>query len=760
MRLGRISLLLGFALLSASLGYSQGPSFEWVVRAGAATTFSGGYGIGYDASGNIYATGRFSGTVDFDPGAGTTNLTSAGVLDTYITKVDAGGNLIWARRVGGPNDDYSFDVFVDESGNVYIIGAFSGTADFDPGAGTFNLSSAGLFIDDIFVLKLDTGGNLAWARKIGGADFDFGRSITVSAAGNVFTTGSFRGTVDFDPGPGTSFLTSASGGNDIFISKLDAAGNFVWAKQLGGTGNDIGYAVTVDDAEKVFTTGSFSTTADFDPGPSVFNLTEVNNGDIFISKLDATGSFVWAKGMGGTSSDVGHSIQVDDNGNVYTSGFFHTTVDFDPGPGTVSLVSFGFNDAFICKFDVNGNYLWAKGMGGTSDEESSGLALDEYGNVYATGSFESTVDFDPGSGIFNLTPGGNTGFVVKLDNSGDFVWAQAFEGLGGAIPEAINVDSDESIYITGYFSSTVDFDIGAGVFNVTAAGSNDTFIHKMSQPSTPPTITSFTPGSGPVGTTVTITGTNFSATPANNTVSFNGVVAIVTASTSTSITVTVPSGATTGKITVTVAGNTATSAADFTVTTATNQPPLISSSTTAAPINGIVVVELLSLLSDPDDNLDLSTLSLLSSTSEQGAAASINASSELELDYGGVLFAGVDRVSIEVCDLLSACSQQELSIEVSGNVIVYNALSPNADGENDHFNLKYIELFPDTEQNLVTIYNRWGDVVWEGIDYDNSTVVFEGTSTNGKDLPTGTYFYKIEFSSGLQSLTGFLSLKR
>lgn len=1193
MRLGRISLLLGFALLSASLGYSQGPSFEWVVRAGAATTFSGGYGIGYDASGNIYATGRFSGTVDFDPGAGTTNLTSAGVLDTYITKVDAGGNLIWARRVGGPNDDYSFDVFVDESGNVYIIGAFSGTADFDPGAGTFNLSSAGLFIDDIFVLKLDTGGNLAWARKIGGADFDFGRSITVSAAGNVFTTGSFRGTVDFDPGPGTSFLTSASGGNDIFISKLDAAGNFVWAKQLGGTGNDIGYAVTVDDAEKVFTTGSFSTTADFDPGPSVFNLTEVNNGDIFISKLDATGSFVWAKGMGGTSSDVGHSIQVDDNGNVYTSGFFHTTVDFDPGPGTVSLVSVGFNDAFICKFDVNGNYLWAKGMGGTSDEESSGLALDEYGNVYATGSFESTVDFDPGSGIFNLTPGGNTGFVVKLDNSGDFVWAQAFEGLGGAIPEAINVDSDESIYITGYFSSTVDFDIGAGVFNVTAAGSNDTFIHKMSQPSTPPTITSFTPGSGPVGTTVTITGTNFSATPANNTVSFNGVVAIVTASTSTSITVTVPSGATTGKISVTVggntavsttdfivndnfvtswnlatagsgptqlsfgtatsgsvnytwqeispgsasgsgswsgatltitglpagatirlqiaptnfqriiidngldanrltlveqwgstawtsmlsafydcdnlqitatdvpnlsgvtnmeemfsgcitlnspsnmgswntatvtnmrflfygatafnqniggwntgavtnmstmfseaaafnqdigswntgavtdmsgmfqyayafnqnigswntsavtnmssmfsradsfnqniaawntgaatdmrsmfrlaiafnqnigawalpptvdirnmfddsgmdctnysatligwsanpstptgrtlgaigrqygtnsaaartnlistkswtitgdtpsgtvcssiavptitnftppsgtigtmvtisgtnfdttptnntvafngttavvtastttsitttvptgattgkisvtvSGNTATSAADFTVTTATNQPPIISSSTTAAPINGIVTVELLNLLSDPDDNLDLSTLSLLSSTSEQGAAASINASSELELNYGSVFFVGVDRVSIEVCDLLSACSQQELSIEVSGNVIVYNALSPNADGENDHFNLKYIELFPDTEQNRVTIYNRWGDVVWEGIDYDNSTVVFEGTSTNGKDLPTGTYFYKIEFSSGLQSLTGFLSLKR
>ncbi len=563
----RSLILLGFALLSASLGYSQVPSFEWVVQAGAATTFSAGYGIAAnDATGNVYVTGRFTGTVDFDPGAGTTNLTSAGSLDTYITKVDAGGNLVWARRVGGPNDDYSFDVSVDEAGNAYVTGAFSGTADFDPGAGTFNLSSASLFIDDIFVLKLDANGDLAWARKMGSSDFDFGRSITVSAAGNVFTTGSFRGTVDFDPGPGTSILTSASGGNDIFISKLDAAGNFVWAKRLGGTSNDIGYAVTVDAAENVFTTGSFSTTADFDPSPSVFNLTEVNNGDIFISKLDAAGNFVWAKGMGGTSSDVGYGVQLDDGGNVYTTGFFHTTVDFDPGSGTASLVSAGFNDVFICKLDVNGNYLWAKGMGGTSDEESSGLALDEYGNVYATGNFESTVDFDPGPGTFNLTPSGSDGFVVKLDNSGDFVWAQAFDGLGGSIPEGIDVGSDGSIYTTGYFSGTVDFDIGSGVSNVMAAGSNDTFIHKMSQASPPPTITSFTPASGQLGTTVTITGINFSATPSNNIVFFGATQATVSASTSTQLTVTVPAGATYESISVLVNGLTGYSSKPFIVT--------------------------------------------------------------------------------------------------------------------------------------------------------------------------------------------------
>ena len=133
--LRKLALLLVFALFSTSPGYSQDPTFEWVFNAGAATTFSGGYGIGHDDLGNVYTTGRFTGSIDFDPGAGTAILTSAGAQDTYITKVDAGGNLVWARRVGGTDDVYSFDLSADEAGNVYVTGAFRGTADFDPMSG-------------------------------------------------------------------------------------------------------------------------------------------------------------------------------------------------------------------------------------------------------------------------------------------------------------------------------------------------------------------------------------------------------------------------------------------------------------------------------------------------------------------------------------------------------------------------------------------------------------------------------------------------
>jgi gliding motility-associated-like protein len=274
-----------------------------------------------------------------------------------------------------------------------------------------------------------------------------------------------------------------------------------------------------------------------------------------------------------------------------------------------------------------------------------------------------------------------------------------------------------------------------------------------------PTITSFTPSSGPVGTTVTITGTNFSTTPANNTVQFNGTTAVVSGSTATSITTTVPSGATTGFITVTVTGSTATSATIFTVATAANQPPVIETTTTAVPIEGIITLDLEPLISDPDNNLDPSSLYLVTTVSEQGASASLT-DFILTLNYGGVQFFGSDRVTVGVCDLSSECSEEELTIEVSGDVIIYNAISPNGDASNDTFIIQYINILPETQSNKVTIYNRWGDVVFEISNYDNQSRVFTGMNKNGNELPSGTYFYKLEFASGRRMKTGFLSLKR
>ena len=303
-----------------------------------------GNGIAVDSSGNVYTTGSFSGTVDFDPGSGIYNLNSNGADAIFISKLDNDGNFIWAKSMASGGEDFGVGIAVDSAGNVYTAGGFSYTVDFDPGTGTFNLTSAGDL--DIFVSKLDSDGNFVWAKNMGGTDYDGSSGLKLDTAGNIYTTGIFPGTADFDPGAGIFNLTSA-GRLDIYISKLDSDGNFVWAKSMGGPGFDCGNSA-VDSNGNVYSSCGFEVTADFDPGTGTFNLTSAGELDIYISKLDSTGNFVWAKRIGGVDSELG-SVGVDPIGNVYITGGFGGTLDFDPGPGIFEFTSAGASDIFVLK---------------------------------------------------------------------------------------------------------------------------------------------------------------------------------------------------------------------------------------------------------------------------------------------------------------------------------------------------------------------------------------------------------------------------
>ena len=452
--------LLTLALSLLVFGGAWGQTLEWAKRMGGT---SGDYGnsIALDASGNVYTTGAFQGTVDFDPGASIFNLTSAGGYDIFISKLDPSGNFLWAKSMGSTSEDKGYSIALDASGNVYTTGHFS---------------------TNIFISKLDPSGNFLWTKVIVGSGDDYGYSIALDASGNVYTTGFFQSTVDFDPGPGIFYLTFA-GGVDIFISKFDSLGNFIWAKRMGSSSFELGHSIALDSSGNVYTTGYFSGTVDFDPGAGTFNLTSSVGGyDIFISKLDSSGNFIWAKRMGSTSTDYGYSIALDASGNVYTTGIFGGTVDFDPGSGTFNLTS-GVNfEIFISKLDSSGNFLWAKAMGASSDDNRKSIALDASGNAYTTGNFQGTVDFDPGAGTFNLTPAGyNDIFVCKLNPSGNFLWAKAMGGTLYDYGNSIALDASGNAYTTGYFSGTADFDPDSGTYNLTSAGNYDIFILKLKQ---------------------------------------------------------------------------------------------------------------------------------------------------------------------------------------------------------------------------------------------------------------------------------------
>jgi hypothetical protein len=448
------------------------------------TGYDRGNAITVDSNGNVYTTGKFLGTADFDPGEGEFNLTSAGSNDdVFVSKLDSSGNFVWAKRMGGYSDDEGCGIAVDSTGNVYTVGIHEG-GDFDPGTGTFTLGTSGGY--DIFVSKLDSNGDFVWAKGWGGWNGDAGYGIALDSSGNIYTTGYFRNTADFDPGAGVFNLVTPGNTSepDVFVSKLDNSGNFVWAKQLGGTGDyygdsDEGHGIAVDTSGNVYTTGFFVGTADFDPGAGTFDLTSAGGLDIFVSKLDSNGDFVWAKRIAGTGTyDEGHGIALDSNGNVYTTGYFRDTADFDPGAGTFNLSSAGLGDIFISKLDSSGGFIWARNMGGADGDEGKSITLDSKGNVYTTGFFNGTADFDPGPGIFDLTSARI--FVSKLDSNGDFIWAKNMGGVSYYdVGFSIVTDASGNVHTTGSYWGTADFDPSGGIFNLTSAGNSDVFVSKL-----------------------------------------------------------------------------------------------------------------------------------------------------------------------------------------------------------------------------------------------------------------------------------------
>lgn len=439
-----------------------------------------GNSIAVDNSGNVYVTGTFYGTVDFDPSGSIAELTSFGQSDVFLAKFDAAGNLIFANNMGGVFDDGGYSLALDDLGNVYITGRFSGTAEFDPSANVVNLSSLGG--SEIFIAKYDADGNYLYANGIGGIDDEDGFAITVDAVGNAYVTGRFSGTVDFDPAAGTANLTSA-GNYDIFFAKYDTNGDFIYANGMGGASStDHGASIAVDDNGNAYLTGYFSGTVDFDPSSNTANLTSAGFWDIFIAKYDGNGNYVYAKNIGGPDLDLGQSIAIDGQGNAYLTGYFQNEADFDPSANTTYLTSAGGYDIFMAKYDSDGNLIYAKNIGGESDDLGSSVVLDDFDNVLFTGRFSDTCDFDPSGGVANLnSAGGFDVFLAKFDSNGNYIYAESMGGPGNDDGFTMTVNGSGELYVAGIFEGTADFDPNTGVTNLMSQGQYDIFIARYTE---------------------------------------------------------------------------------------------------------------------------------------------------------------------------------------------------------------------------------------------------------------------------------------
>lgn len=482
-----ISFFYAATFLASGLVQAQNMGLEWAKSIGGKGSESSRAMV-TDVAGNVYVTGSFVDTVDFDPGSGVFNLAANGTTDVFIFKLDAEGNFAWAKQIGcnavgvwGAPIEMGNAIMLDSFGHLLICGSIGDTVDFDPGPGIFNLySNEGQ--GDAFVLKLDTSGNFVWAKTIGYHQYDYAYDLAGDAAGNIYITGGFRGEVDFDPGPGTSYLSANADG---FVLKLDVNGAYVWSSQLYGVGINGTRGITLDTWGNIYVAGYSSVGAP--PGAAWAG----SGPALTVWKLDASGDMTWVYQPDnfGDPSDYPEDIIFDPAGHIYVCGWFKGTIDFDPGHEQDSFfVVDGPSDMFILKLDTGANLVWSRIIGGASNDQAFGIDLDKVGNVYVSGYFTDTVDFDPGPGqailIASTDPNGSDAFVMKLDSAGNYKWAY---GTGASAFEwgyEVVVGEHGVVYTTGDWglfsdTSTVDFDPGPDVLNISSNGYGEIYVQKF-----------------------------------------------------------------------------------------------------------------------------------------------------------------------------------------------------------------------------------------------------------------------------------------
>jgi Secretion system C-terminal sorting domain/Beta-propeller repeat len=500
------------AILIGSLGISpsQAQNHQWTKTFGTpqiTTEITASRAIAIDLTGNILTVGTFIGTVDFDPGAGVTSLTSTSGdngRDVYISKLDAAGNFIWAKRLGGPydinfpNSANGLSITTDLSGNIIVAGSFNGMIDVNPDPGiTTMLTSLGAA--EGFILKLNPNGDYLWSQQIGNTGGDVVNSVTTDLSGNVFATGSFSATVDFDGSAATTNVTSL-GQSDVFVLKLSSTGTFVFVKTFGGTTTEIGNAIQIDCAGNIYTTGYFGNgaagaTADFDPGAGTVTLSSKGGSDVFISKLNSSGNYLWAVSFGSSvttlAADQGNAITIDDQGNVFVAGTFRATnsitpVDFDPGAGVDNKFVVGAQDVFVTKLNATGNYLFSFTAGSFTNDFPYAIAIDAEDNINIVGSFSGSMDFDPDPGLDVilvpvLTPSSTNStdlFVAKYGPTGVLLNVNTIGSDGTDIGYGMVIDGANNFYLTGILSGVADFDPSASTVNITPKGIQDGFVTK------------------------------------------------------------------------------------------------------------------------------------------------------------------------------------------------------------------------------------------------------------------------------------------
>ena len=403
------------------------------------------------------------------------------IWDIFIAKLDPLGNLIWVTTYYSLGPDGTQEVVTDENNNIYVTGSYAYTIDFDPGPEVHNLSA---IIYDGFILKLNQNGEFVWAHSLGSSGSDQTYSVAVDSDENVIIYGVYEDTIDIDPGPDVHELLPIGNtwtGNDGYILKLNSEGDFIWAQPVlssSSTRLQLG-CLAIDNENNIYLATHFMDTIHPNPEDELF-LLESEEAATLVLKLDADGDFIWADAVIGTSPHTQAQILCTEDNDVLLVDSYWGLVDFDFGP------EFEYLDAgpwpivhnYILKMTSDGEFLWVKENSGSGDIRSTDADLDEAGNIYVTGTFDDTIDFDPGMDEYVLIANDliHHSFTQKLTPNGELVWAAQIGGYGGY---AVSAFKENAVYTAGLYAGIADFDHTEAEFTMDGGSHTATFLHKI-----------------------------------------------------------------------------------------------------------------------------------------------------------------------------------------------------------------------------------------------------------------------------------------
>jgi len=432
--------LFSFSVLSQTAGWINAYGY-------GGTGDDKAYALTVDKNGNFYIVGEY---MSQSMTLGTSVLTNANKTSTnlFVTKVDASGNVIWAKGFGEFGKDDAKCVTTDATGNVYIGGSFnSDSISFDGGTTYLKNSCQGCGWEDLFFAKFSSTGSLIWAKKAGGADWEYAKGIAVDNNNNVYVTGNFTSdTIYFD----SLMISDTNNTSEIFLAKYNSAGKLIWVKNYGKSLFNESNGVVCDNSGNIYITGTFE---ELSLNLGTQNLLNNGNNDVFLIKFGSAGNVLWAKNAGSSHAEYGKAITMDAAGNVYITGEFASD-DITFGAYQILNKAQAANtiDIYVAKFSPDGTAQYAKSFGGVGDEYVSAIAIDGNNNAYVIGSFSGSKLEADTRYLWNSNSNVGEIYMIKLSDAGAISFAVRATG---------NLDDDgRSVVIwqgtpygTGYFKS-------------------------------------------------------------------------------------------------------------------------------------------------------------------------------------------------------------------------------------------------------------------------------------------------------------------